>query len=111
MTDAVIAHCRAGFEVECAADIERVATAAGISLSIDAQKGRAFVTGAGRLESPRWTEAFAAIPPMFARSVFTGSGPHVLSSRDRISPIIMLAAALDPPYQRVWLETPDTNQG
>jgi len=111
MTQAVIAHCRAGFELECAADIERVAAAAGMSLSIDAQEGRAFVTGTGRFESARWTKAFAAVPPMFARSVFTGSGAHALSARDRISPIIMHAAALAPPYQGVWLETPDTNQG
>jgi 23S rRNA (cytidine2498-2'-O)-methyltransferase len=111
MTDAVIAHCRAGFEVECAADIERIAAAAGVSLSIDARHGRAFVIAMGRFDAARWTDALAAVPPMFARSVFTGSGPHELPRRDRISPIVALAASLGPPYQCVWLETPDTNQG
>jgi 23S rRNA (cytidine2498-2'-O)-methyltransferase len=109
--DAVIAHCRAGFEDECAADIEHIAAGAGVSLSIDAQSDRAFVTAAARIDAIRWTEALANVPPMFARSVFTGSGPHALSSRDRITPIVELAAGLGPPYQCVWLETPDTNQG
>jgi 23S rRNA (cytidine2498-2'-O)-methyltransferase len=111
MTHAVIAHCRPGFEAECAAEIERIAAAVGVSLSIDAQHGRAFLTATGRFDATRWTAAIAATPPMFARSVFTGSGPHALSNRDRISPIVALAAGLGPPYQCVWLETPDTNQG
>jgi 23S rRNA (cytidine2498-2'-O)-methyltransferase len=109
--DAVIAHCRAGFEDECAADIERIAAGAGVSLSIDAQQGRAFVTAAGRFDPNRWTAALAAAPPMFARSIFMGSGRHALSSRDRITPTVAHAATLGPLYQSVWLETPDTNQG
>ena len=111
MTQAVIAHCRAGFEVECAADIERIAAGAGVSLSIDAQRDRAFVTATGRFDPLRWAKALAAVPPMFARSVFTGSGPHTLSSRNRVSPIVALATSLGPRYQCVWLETADTNQG
>jgi 23S rRNA (cytidine2498-2'-O)-methyltransferase len=111
MADTVVAHCRAGFEAECAADIERVAASAGVSLAIDATPDRAFVIATGRIEIARWTAALAATPPIFARSVFTGSGPHVLSSRDRITPIVALVADLRPPFQCVWLETPDTNQG
>ncbi len=111
MTHAVIAHCRAGFEAECAADIERIAAAADISLVIDAPHGRAFVTAIGEIDAHRWDAAFAATAPMFARSMFVGSGPHALSNRDRITPIVALVASLGPPYQSVWLETPDTNQG
>jgi 23S rRNA (cytidine2498-2'-O)-methyltransferase len=111
MTDTVIAHCRAGFELECAADLERVAAAAGASPSLDARHGRAFVIATGRFDATRFANALAAVPPMFARSVFTGSGPHELSNRDRIRPIVELASGLRPPYQRVWLETPDTNEG
>ncbi len=47
---------------------------------------------------------------MFVRSLATGSGPHELSNRDRITPLAALAASLGPPYQCVWLETADTNQ-
>ncbi len=53
----------------------------------------------------------AATPPIFARSLATGSGPHALSKRDRITPLVSLAASLGPPYQCVWLETADTNPG
>lgn len=48
---------------------------------------------------------------MFVRSLATGSGPHALSTHDRITPLLALAASLGPPYQCVWLETADTNQG
>ncbi len=111
MIPSVIAHCRSGFEAECAADIQRLAVITGDSLSIDAPAGRAFVTATGPFEVGRWTAALAVAPPLFARSIFTGSGPHALSGRDRITPIVALATGLCPPYQCVWLETPDTNQG
>jgi 23S rRNA (cytidine2498-2'-O)-methyltransferase len=111
MTQTVIAHCRTGFEVECAADIERVATAAGVALAIDAQHGRAFVAATLQCDPGRWTAAVAAAPPLFARSIFVGSGPHALSTRDRIAPIVACATRLRPPFQCAWLETPDTNQG
>jgi 23S rRNA (cytidine2498-2'-O)-methyltransferase len=107
----VVAHCRAGFESECAADLARIAKVAGASLAIDATPNRAFVTAAGAVDASKWDAATAAMPAVFARSVFTGSGRHALSARDRITPIVALAASLAPPFQRVWLETPDTNQG
>jgi 23S rRNA (cytidine2498-2'-O)-methyltransferase len=111
MTDVVIAHCRAGFEAECAGDIERVAARARMALSIDAPRGRAFVTASGARDHMRWWKSLAAQPPMFTRSLFVGSGPHALRTRDRIAPIIARAQELDPPFQSVWLETADTNDG
>ena len=107
----VVAHCRAGFEAECASDIERVAEHARASLAIDARAGRAFVTASGIDDARRWNNALAAAPPLFARSLFAGSGPHELHSRDRITPLVALAASLGAPFQRVWLETADTNEG
>ena len=111
MAQAVIAHCRTGFEAECAADIGRIAAAAGIALATDARHGRAFVVATGHSTPERWSAAVAATPSMFARSIFAGSGPHELSTRDRVTPIVEVAAGLGPPYQCAWLETPDTNQG
>ncbi len=111
MTDIVIAHCRAGFEIECAGDIEHVAALAGMPLSIDAPRDRAFVTASGIHDHMRWSKSLAAQPPMFARSLFLGSGPHALRTRDRIAPIVARARQLGPPFQSVWLETADTNDG
>jgi 23S rRNA (cytidine2498-2'-O)-methyltransferase len=107
----VIAHCRSGFEAECAADIEGIAGRAHMPPAIDAPRGRAFVTADGVRDRVRWSRALAAQPPMFARSQFLGSGPHGLSARDRIAPIIAFAQRLAPPFQSVWLETADTNDG
>ena len=59
MSDIVIAHCRAGFESECAGDIERVAAHARMSLTIDAPRGRAFVTANGMHEPRRWSKSLA----------------------------------------------------
>jgi 23S rRNA (cytidine2498-2'-O)-methyltransferase len=111
MSAAVTAHCRAGFEPECAADVGRIAARAGVALTIDAPRGRAFVTATGALDANRWAAALAAEPSIFARSIFVGSGPHALSTRDHITPIVALARGLGPPFQCVWLETADSNEG
>jgi 23S rRNA (cytidine2498-2'-O)-methyltransferase len=107
----VVAHCRIAFEAECAVDLERIAVRAGMSLAIDARRGRAFVTASGVADTARWAKALAAEPPLFARSLFLGSGPHALSARDRIAPLVAQARTLGPPFQCVWLETADTNDG
>ena len=82
-----------------------------MALAIDARAGRAFVTASGVDDIKHWNSALAVSPPMFARSLFTGSGPHVLSTRDRIAPLLAPIASLNPPFQSVWLETADTNEG
>jgi 23S rRNA (cytidine2498-2'-O)-methyltransferase len=51
------------------------------------------------------------MPPWFARSIFVGDGPHGLSERDRITPLLALARAHEPPFETLWLETPDSNEG
>jgi 23S rRNA (cytidine2498-2'-O)-methyltransferase len=51
------------------------------------------------------------IPPWFARSIFAGGGPYALSDRDRIAPLLEVARSLDPPFEALWLETPDSNEG
>jgi 23S rRNA (cytidine2498-2'-O)-methyltransferase len=111
MGAAVIAHCRAGFEPECAADLGRIAARAGVAVEIDAERGCAFVAATGMLDARRWEAELAIEPSIFARSIFVGSGPHSLTARDRITPILAHANGVGPPFQRIWLETPDTNEG
>jgi 23S rRNA (cytidine2498-2'-O)-methyltransferase len=111
MSAAVLAHCRAGFEPECAADIGRIAARAGVALTIDAPRGRAFVVATGPVDARRWAAATALEPALFARSIFVGSGPHSLTTRDRITPTLAHAGSLGPPFQCIWLETADTNEG
>jgi 23S rRNA (cytidine2498-2'-O)-methyltransferase len=108
----LIAHCRAGFETECTRDLERIACRAGGNFTARADGARAFVAGTcSALDRRRWHDAMVADPPIFARSIFIGSGPHALGERDRVTPIVALARSLHPPFRDVWLETPDTNDG
>jgi 23S rRNA (cytidine2498-2'-O)-methyltransferase len=122
----LIAHCRAGFEPEAAADLAALATTAGTSVETDAQAGRGYaVARPASFNAARWTKALAAVPPIFVRSLFVGNGPHTLfdpravrGRPDRVEPLATLIAALHtaPPlrcagFRELRLETPDTNDG
>ena len=130
----LVAHCRAGFEPEAAADLGRLAQASGGRIDVDAPPGRGFVVGrlAG-FDSPDWPLALLRSPPIFVRSLFFGSGPHLLVDAaakrgrpDRVAPLAQLFAAfctrfplsgfspLEPgrlAFGSLRLETPDTNDG
>ena len=112
MERSIVAHCRSGFEAECVSDVRRIATRARIEVACDAVAGSALVIASCRgLDKARWHSALAAIPPWFARSMFVGNGLHAFSERDRITPLLAIAAEHEPPFCAIWLETPDTNEG
>ena len=130
METALIAHCRAGFEPEAAADLARIAAAAKASIDVDAPPGRGFVVGrTAPFDRARFAKALAGAAPIFVRSLFVGSGPHPLfdparikGRPDRIAPLVALIDALragmaqgasvaSPPFAEIRLETPDTNDG
>jgi 23S rRNA (cytidine2498-2'-O)-methyltransferase len=116
-----LACCRAGFEGEALQDIERVATAAAARASGTPSPGAGYVACTlDGLDLARWRAALAAAPPVFCRSLFVGSGPHVIAPAgqstqharfDRVSPLVEAIAALDVRGQALWLEYPDTNEG
>jgi len=130
-----VAHCRAGFEPEAGADLSAAAAAAGTTVAVDAPPGRGFVVATPRaFDSQRWPRALEAAPPVFVRSLFFGSGPHVLFAADagargrpdRVAPLAALLAAFRRDcrqpgiglHQRsaavfgeLRLETADTNDG
>jgi len=126
---ALVGHCRAGFEPEAAADLERIAHAAGCSATIDAPVGRGFVVASlDAPESAALARALGDPAPIFVRSMFVGLGPwrlfeHERSSQsrrpDRVAALVSLLAplartlpkALRAPYGEVRLEMPDTNEG
>ena len=130
----LVAHCRAGFEAEAAADLSRLAGNAGEVIAIEAPVGRGFVLGRlARFDSPHWPRAFEHAPPIFVRSLFFGTGPHALldpatvSGRpDRVAPLIDLIERFCAGFPftdlgsrprghagdfSLRLETPDTNDG
>jgi len=113
MRSTLVAHCRAGFEAETAADLRRIAARAGAA--IDLELGQAYVIGG--VPAADWHSALASEPPIFARSMFVGAGPFALiqdaqGRADRVTPIL---SAIDriarPPWRSVWVEFPDTNEG
>jgi 23S rRNA (cytidine2498-2'-O)-methyltransferase len=130
----IIAHCRAGFEAEAAADLRRVATAAETDVEVDSPVGRGFVVATPRsFDSQRWPRALLTTPPVFIRALFFGAGPHTLFDAartkgrpDRVAPLVALIDALRAEFPlpgaphasrgqlvfgTVHLETPDTNDG
>jgi 23S rRNA (cytidine2498-2'-O)-methyltransferase len=131
---ALIAHCRAGFEPEAAADLVRLAAHVDEETAVDAPVARGFVVAPLRaFDAPRWLHALERSPPIFARSLFVGTGPHRLLDTaatrgrpDRIAPLIaqitrfcaesplsdlMSCARQSHGYTALRLETPDTNDG
>ncbi len=134
MTPRIVAHCRAGFEPEAAADLDRIATAAGTDVEVDAALGRGFVVATPRaFDSQRWPRALADAPPIFVRSLFFATGPATLfdptktrGRPDRVAPLVALVEAFrrefplpglphamrgDAQFGELRLETPDTNEG
>jgi len=127
---ALVAHCRAGFEAEAAADLAEIAQAAATTLAVDSPRGRGFVVARpAHFDSARLRRALDRASPIFVRSLFVGSGPHALfdpagvkGRPDRVAPLRSLVAALGAdvpprsptrllPFADLWLETPDTNEG
>ena len=108
----IVAHCRAGFERECASDLVRLGERAAMTLSLGPISKCAFVTATcAGFDSRRWEAALGSEPTIFARSIFVGSRAHRLPGRDRITPLLAVARELQPPFCALWLETPDTNEG
>ena len=112
MQRSIVAHCRPGFEPECASDILRIARRAGIEVHCAPEPDSALVVASSdMIDDARWQAALKAAPAWFARSIFVGFGPHGFSERDRIGPLLTIARDCQPPFRTIWLETPDTNAG
>jgi len=110
---AIVALCRAGFEPECAQDLLALAAEARATRAESpvCVPGLATLPLTQPLAPARLADALVRRPPIFAREICLGSGPHVLGERDRITPIVALACETDVQCGVLWLEYPDTNEG
>lgn len=127
VTPVAVALCRAGFEAEAAADLAAIAAHARTTVEATIAPGNAFVVARiAPVDAPLWRRAVHAHPPIFVRSLWTGTGPHAIAfPRDapRAPPpdrIAALAAAFEglaarpghhAPWLPPWIEYPDTNEG
>jgi 23S rRNA (cytidine2498-2'-O)-methyltransferase len=111
--DSLVALCRAGFEPECALDLRALADAAHALHSADPDTVPGVVAlPLNRGLSPAgMADGLARCPPVFAREISLGTGPHALGDRDRVTPIVTGARAIGGKFGAMWLEYPDTNDG
>jgi 23S rRNA (cytidine2498-2'-O)-methyltransferase len=107
---AIVALCRAGFEPECAQDLMALAADARAIHAVGVP-GLVTLPLTQSLAPPRLTDALARRPPIFAREICLGTGPHALGERDRITPIVNVVRANGAQCGSLWLEHPDTNGG
>jgi 23S rRNA (cytidine2498-2'-O)-methyltransferase len=110
---AIVGLCRAGFEPESVCDLEALADAAHASVAAPTliEPGVVALPLRTAPEPGQVTRTLARRPPVFAREVSIGTGPHALGTRDRIAPIVTAARALNAVCGTLWLEYPDTNDG
>ena len=129
MTDVAVALCREGFEAEAVADLAAIADHARLSIEPTVRPGSAYVVARfASFDDAAWRRAARAHPAMFARSLWTGSGPHAIvadaphpstggARPDRILPLASAFAGLaassghGPPWLAPWIEYADTNEG
>jgi 23S rRNA (cytidine2498-2'-O)-methyltransferase len=108
--DDTVLSCRAGFEPECAQEIEALARAAGVEGAAETRRGAAHVIhrsaepgGASRL-----ARALRFADLVFARQWFAAL-PQLqgLPDRDRVTPVVAAARGLGAVFSRVEVETAD----
>jgi 23S rRNA (cytidine2498-2'-O)-methyltransferase len=108
-----VALCRAGFEPECARDLQALAEVAQADAAASpvCWPGVALLPLAESLAPARMSLSLAREPPIFAREICLGTGPLLLGERDRITPIINAVRGNAAKCGSLWLEYPDTNEG
>lgn len=109
---AVLLYCRAGFEGECAAEIQERAAALGVFGYCKTQPNSALVTFECKPEeADHLARKLAVHSLIFSRQLFVRVADlNQLDLADRVTPLV---AAL-PEMQlcgRLWIETTDTNDG
>ncbi len=120
MTDVAVALCREGFEAEAVADLAAIADHARLSIEPTVRPGSAYVVARfASFDDAAWRRAARAHPATFARSLWTGSGPHAIvadaphpstggARPDRILPLDAFAhelprlSDLRDSYPRMW---------
>jgi 23S rRNA (cytidine2498-2'-O)-methyltransferase len=111
---ALFLHCRPGFEGECAAEIQALAAARGISGYCKAKAESAYVIfqphepeGAARLHRELPFAELIFIRQWFVAVALCEDMPVT----DRVTPLLEQLRDLPAPIAEVFLETPDTNEG
>ena len=114
MVTGLFLHCRAGFEGECAAEIQDRAAALGIHGYCKAKADAAYVVfdtpQAG--DAQRLHQALPFSSLVFSRQWFVITALcKDLPVGDRVSPLVSALQPMPGPGAALYMETPDTNTG
>lgn len=107
----LLLYCRAGFEGECAAEIQEFATLQGVAGYCQAKPDSAYVVFSpyDTAQAQSLFDVVDARHLIFARQCLGLFDQHEdLPETDRVSPL--LEAVVDHKFSDLWLETADTNQ-
>ena len=112
VVDRLLVYCRAGFEGECAAELQQRAAELGVQGYARARPGEAqlsFVVVAG---DPVVLYRQLSQRLIFARQLLLSAGECAdLPASDRIAPVLAAVRTMTGPVSEVWVETADTNEG
>ncbi|HZH43914.1 MAG TPA: 23S rRNA (cytidine(2498)-2'-O)-methyltransferase RlmM [Lysobacter sp.] len=112
--DALLCHCRAGFEPELAAELGERAALAGIGGYARTERGSALVEFFAD-DAPALAQALPFASLIFARQKLVRFAElRALDPRDRIAPLraaLAQAERIPPLFGALWVEHPDSDAG
>ncbi len=108
----VLCYCRAGFETECARELEHIAAHRAIAGQPRFDANAAFVTFEAQTGEPMLRDVFMWRDLIFARQCLIAFA-HLrdLPRKDRLTPILAAIDARGETFNDVWVEAPDSDEG
>lgn len=111
--ECLIAYCRAGFEGECAAELQAQTTEQGLAGYARAKPGTGYVvfTLYEKGAAQQFADRISLLDLVFARQLFVSSGLlKDLPITDRVTPIATALESQCEQFSEIWVETADTNE-
>lgn len=111
--ECLVAYCRAGFEGECAAELQAHATEQGLAGYARAKPDSGYVTFMGFEPgaADSFTQRIGSRDLIFARQLFASRGLlKDLPVTDRVTPVMAALESQCEQLSDIWVETADTNQ-
>jgi len=112
LVTSLLLYCRAGFERECAQEIEAAAQAADLNGNVRSEANSGFIefacsAGESALRAAiHWRDLIFARQCLIAFARFEG-----LPRQDRLTPIMAALNSRGEKFQDVWVEAPDSDAG
>jgi 23S rRNA (cytidine2498-2'-O)-methyltransferase len=107
----ILLYCRPGFERDCAQEISARVAAMGGNATPRHEPGQGFVLVTIAADEPLPGELLDVSELVFSRQALELVAEAALGDRDRITPLVNAAVEAKVKADRLWLETPDTNEG